>query len=532
MRRAYVVFALVATNCVTPPRRPSPAQLVEVSVDPPAVAHDRVSRMPTVTLVFDRAIEFPGPEAIWVLSGPPSPSIESEALRGALGTTHRSRRIDAEVTLDPTDSTRVRIAPREPLMPDTEFTVVTTVHLVTTERAPVGPAGAAPAPMVFPFRVAPAPQCPPLARLRFPLGEDVPRNVSRVVVGFDRPVRAAGDGVPAVLTTNDGVEVPSVSLLSCGDDRRGFACVEVVPSEVLQPMVRYTVRLGSLFDDGGLAPQPVALQFTTGPEESAPPVYPSAPVSCASDEIERAPFCVRVTATAVEVRGETTSPGALRVRMGDVTAESPAGVRHRVRVEPVPPGQALPIDVWTVAMDGSVTGTYTLEPVTTAPPLPRLRITEVLARPRSSPAQEFVEVVNDGTDPVSTEGLVIATPSGISSLPSVMVPPGARAVIVGARFDPRGDPRGEDPPVAPGTLLVRLETSIASRGLADRGTDVWISDREGHTISRAPAGSGFHPPRPGVSLVRADERMNEDDPASWSYDAAGGSTPGLPDRIR
>ena len=84
----------------------------------------------------------------------------------------------------------------------------------------------------------------------------------------------------------------------------------------------------------------------------------------------------------------------------------------------------------------------------------------------------------------------------------------------------------------PGTTLVRLGTTLASRGLADRGVDVWLADEQGHILSRAPGGLPLRAAAAGASLVRADPRMKEDDLASWSYDAEGGSTPGRPDRLR
>jgi hypothetical protein len=161
-----------------------------------------------------------------------------------------------------------------------------------------------------------------------------------------------------------------------------------------------------------------------------------------------------------------------------------------------------------------------------------LRIREVFAKPRSGSAQEFVEIENAGDEDLSTEGLRIATPTGSAALPSATIPPRARAVVVGAAFDPRGGDRGSDAATAPGAIVLRLEGTLAGHGLADRGADVWIADADGQPVTRAPTGNPLLAPRLGVSVVRADPRMSEDDPASWTYDAADGSTPGAPDRLR
>ena len=80
--------------------------------------------------------------------------------------------------------------------------------------------------------------------------------------------------------------------------------------------------------------------------------------------------------------------------------------------------------------------------------------------------------------------------------------------------------------------MLRLGGTLAGHGLVDRGADVWLADATGQPITRAPTGNTLLAPRLGVSVVRADARMSEDDPAGWTYDADDGSTPGAPDRLR
>jgi hypothetical protein len=192
----------------------------------------------------------------------------------------------------------------------------------------------------------------------------------------------------------------------------------------------------------------------------------------------------------------------------------------------------LSLRVSVLSRDGVVSESFELEPIDGPSRTPRVRITEVLARPASSSAQEFVEVINEESYEVSLAGWLIATPGGMSELPDVMIPAQRRALIVGSSYDPRGAPSVGDPPPAPGTPLIRLRTSIASRGLVDRGADVWLATSEGQIVSRMPGGSGRLPPRSGVSVVRADQQMREEDPHAWAYDALNGSTPGAPDRFR
>jgi hypothetical protein len=267
-------------------------------------------------------------------------------------------------------------------------------------------------------------------------------------------------------------------------------------------------------------------------DDASPPLPTVLPVDCATDEIARAPFCIRIDARELFVRGTTDSLGALRARVGDREAESTVGTRHLVRLDGLPDDSDVAISTWAVALDGALSEPHTLALVTTAPPLPNLRITEVLLHPFSTSAQQFVELRNDGDAPASTDGLFISNAHGSTALPAADIAPNARAIIVAAGYDPRGVPERGDPPAAPGTVVIRMPSTLGPHGLSERGADVWITDADGHTLTRAPSGDSRLPPRRGVSLVRADPRMREDDLASWAYDAGGGSTPGAPDSLR
>jgi hypothetical protein len=320
-----------------------------------------------------------------------------------------------------------------------------------------------------------------------------------------------------------------------GQPTRGYRCLELGPRENLSPSTEYTVVLGELADDLGLRPQGVHPKFTTGEGAAALVVKATGALPCAVDEIVRQPFCVRINAWGFEIRGATDTAGALVATAAGSLITSAAGTNHRLVLDSLPPASEIIVSVWPLSLDGTAGKSWMLAPLQTAPSVPRVRITEVLAHPFGSSAQEFVEVINDGPDPASLSGLVLATRTGTSRLPPAIVRPGERAVIIGPGFDPRGTSRvgrAGDPALVPGTNVVRLTTMLATRGLTNSGTDVWLADLAGHILSRAPGMGLFRSPGMGVSLVRADSRMKEDDLASWSYDAQGGSSPGLPDRLR
>jgi hypothetical protein len=244
------------------------------------------------------------------------------------------------------------------------------------------------------------------------------------------------------------------------------------------------------------------------------------------------PLCLSVRHGAITVTARSDWKAILHLQAGEWSADSDVGTLLSATIAPTVPNAHTPIIATLLSEDGTITREVRLDPIVTPAPVANVRITEVYARPRSGAAQEFVELVNDDDSPVNLQGFSIFTESGRSVLPDVVVPPGARAVVVGPAFDVRGDARAGDAPLAPGAVLVRLGRALAQRGLADRGGDVWLADRSGIIVSRAPLSHPSRAPRVGVSVIRADTRMREDDPASWTYDAAEGSTPGGPDRLR
>ncbi len=104
------------------------------------------------------------------------------------------------------------------------------------------------------------------------------------------------------------------------------------------------------------------------------------------------------------------------------------------------------------------------------------------------------------------------------------MPPGGRALLVADGFDPSAP---DDTPVPPGTVLVRMGTSLGSGGLSNAGEPLFLRDPEGHRVSAAPA---TPPPRAGVCRVRQVDDPRTGAPGSFGYDAEGGCTPGRPDR--
>jgi hypothetical protein len=137
---------------------------------------------------------------------------------------------------------------------------------------------------------------------------------------------------------------------------------------------------------------------------------------------------------------------------------------------------------------------------TTLAPMPHLVINEVLANPLGpEPAQEWVEVVNDGQVAASLADFVLGDLGGQTELPAVSLAPQAYALIVNEGFVEDDE---LDPKPAPGALIVRVP-KLGQDGLTNGGEPLKLLDRAGQVVSRWPAQPK---PKPGFSVARVDPR--------------------------
>ncbi len=499
----------------------------------PALAEpDVIDRRPTLTLRFDRRMATPSLDSVWLLDGPSDDSVLADARRARLSATNAARRIRAQVTPDPEDPRAIRVEPDEPLWPGATVTLVSTAALLADDGLVAAERAVDPAPISRTLRVCASPDCRTLAALATPSREQVPTALGAAAITFDRAIRPVIEGpVVTLVRALDREEVPGVGYLACPEGR-AWRCVRFVPDVELAPDEPYRFELGALEDAAGRAVSPATLGFRTGSERVARrPEFVPTP-ACNPDELVRPPFCLLIRHGAVTLSARASVPAVLRARAGEWLAEGTLSDSPTVTLLDPVGGVHLPILASLVSLDGAVSREARLDPLVTPRRAPRLRITEVYARPRGGSSQEFVELLNDEPLEVSLEDFVLRTDAGQSALPTMRVAPGARVVVTGPTFDVRGDARAGDPGLSPGAVLVRLSVAIAQRGLSDRGGDVWLSDRAGVEVSRAPLSHPARVARIGVSVIRADATMSERDPASWMYDASSSATPGGPDRVR
>ena len=163
--------------------------------------------------------------------------------------------------------------------------------------------------------------------------------------------------------------------------------------------------------------------------------------------------------------------------------------------------------------------------------LPRLILAEVMNAPPSPQGEaEYVEILNQGPGVAVLDGLALLADDGVSRhllatpppLP-VQLAPGARALAVGALFDPK-----RYPTLPPGTPVLRASTHrLLGRGLNDASPQAFRLIIPGGfpvELSRFPGGG---PKCPAGASLQRDESVPPDGDAPWSCGPVGG-TPGAP----
>ena len=167
------------------------------------------------------------------------------------------------------------------------------------------------------------------------------------------------------------------------------------------------------------------------------------------------------------------------------------------------------------------------QPFSTVAPLPRVMISEVMA---SGVDGEYVELLNAGPGAADLEALGLQGPDGIvrpllgntAPLP-VILAPGARALAVGASFDP-----GLYPRLPAATPVLRASTQrLLGRGLSDDAPPAFALLSRGDVPVEL---SAFPAPQlrcAGGAGLQRDEAIPPDAEAAWVCGQIGG-TPGRP----
>jgi hypothetical protein len=148
-------------------------------------------------------------------------------------------------------------------------------------------------------------------------------------------------------------------------------------------------------------------------------------------------------------------------------------------------------------------------------------LNEVMANPAGpEPAQEWVELYNDGDAVVALDGFALEDSAGRTVLPGSAIDPGAFALVVTDAFTADD---GVDAPPAPGVSIVRVP-ALGRGGLSNDGERLILRDAAGAVVSTFPAVKTKN----GVSIARVAPDAPDADPASFAPSSNGSSTPGAP----
>lgn len=502
-----VLGALMGLACLDPPvLSPRDTGARDVPPGPPALvvtglevrgfdgrSHPREATPRRPRLRVITSAPFTGDVPLYLLAGAADEVLLDDLGSSPLRREHLERAIDCELVLE---GGHLELVPRAPLEPGASYTVAIGAW-AEREGVRLG------APVIWVVGVGAAPELGAEAVLAWPPdgAVDVGTEPDRLLIAFDGAL-ASLDGI-ALHGAEGPLEVDRRAV-DCAAYGLSGTCVALVPASALAPRTAHRLVAEGVLDGTG-APIPAFVsRFLTGPgPDTEPPRL--VPLECFVDELDQDGVCVRAGDVDVAVRARVDEP--VRVTLG---------VGHRAVAALGPRGEVelgLPHEVaegtlgLTIRLDDLSGRRLELPTSVRAPgPLPRLVVTEVRADPLGpEPAQEYVELFNEGEVPIDLGAFVLADGFDREGdpLPAAIVPPGARVLVVADAFDP--DERSDAPPVPAGVPLVRIGTSLGEAGLSAGGEPIVLrliaEDGLVHRVSSVPAQRS---PEAGACLARTE----------------------------
>jgi hypothetical protein len=243
---------------------------------------------------------------------------------------------------------------------------------------------------------------------------------------------------------------------------------------------------------------------------------PHEPIQCTPTEQELGPGCARVMDDRAIVRGPSF-PLLWTLQFGKQTHRFPQPGEEPFVLPGLHPSAPNVLSLATQDAAGREQSEVAI--LQTGPPRAHVVITEVLANPLGpEPAQEWVELYNDGTVATQLGGWLLRDVGGEAQLPDAVLAPGAFALIVGDDYDPSGK---HDPAPAAHTLLLRVPR-VGKNGLSNAGEALELVDTHDDKVS---AFTGGIEPKAGRSVIRIWPAAPDEDPASFTL-GEGDPTPG------
>jgi hypothetical protein len=445
-----------------------------------------------VTPVTRLTVEFPGALAdprVMLVAGALTAAQLRDFGKPAVVQSLASRAVSTLVWLE-ADPAVLVVAPLVPLEPGALYTLALSTPLLS-----------------LPFTVGP-PGRPALGRVWPDHDEVAPTARAAVWCGafelapLDVPVTLEPALLSGRLTLGTGAPIAAPRCVSWFSEPLAAASDASAPPALAPPAVT--------FDDGTSA----ALEPTVLYGHDAPSV---AAATCVAPAVPFGPACAGVEDDRIVVRpGIEPMLWTIDAGQAPVVRSTRGGASFTLR--PLPADGRFRLA--TLDRSGRVATTEVT--ITPAEPRPHVVLNEVLANPAGAePAQEWVELYNDGSGPVALGGFALEDAGGGRSvLADAVLDPGAFALVVSDAY--AGDD-GVDPPPAPGTLLVRV-AALGRAGLSNEGEKLTLRDASGAVVSTFPAVKTKN----GVSIARIAPDAPDTEAASFVASPNGTSTPGAP----
>jgi hypothetical protein len=178
------------------------------------------------------------------------------------------------------------------------------------------------------------------------------------------------------------------------------------------------------------------------------------------------------------------------------------------------------------AFDRTGASTWLDLPLTGAARRPHVVLSELLSNPAGPEnASEWIELYNDGSDPVELDGFELRDAGGAITLPPALLGTSEYLLLVRRGFAPDLE---LDVAPARGTRTLELD-ALGQSGLANGGELLRLSDASGRVLSRFPA---LKASEAGVSVARRASDAPDGEESSFGAHAAPGASPGAPNTLR
>lgn len=443
---------------------------------------------------------------LFLLRGAPSDELLTDLRSAKLQAATDARLVPMQLTDGGSSSKSVEAQPSEPLIADARYTLLW-----------VEPSAA----LTFPLMVSSSPAAGATLHQSLPaaLDNNVPPNLRRVLLRFDGYV--VGDVARAIQLRDarDQIVASSVTREPCSALGLGRGdCVQIVPTASLTAKSRYrVVLLGELNDATGAPIAARELAFDTAAQrDERSPAWLA--LDCAKDEARIGALCVLASDERVVVRGRADENGLLELAQPPVLTAALSTAGDYVLEASLAEANSHALLVLSDAAGNRAELPLELTP---ANDLPTVSIDEVRCDPLGpEPAQEYVELLNYGSQPVSLLGFTLTTDpyrEGQRISSDIVVAAGERVLLVAPDFDVQERTDGEPPAAA---RIVRLPGALS---LKNDGAALYLRDTRGRRVSAAPA---LAPNKAGQCIVRtsADKRSGRVD--AFSADVGSPCTPG------